>query len=269
MRNLFRYIGQRLYTTWATIMFVLPFATTWPAQMLFARQPKWRRYVHTINRYWAKFSTRAWLVPLEIVNEGPPLRDQPCIYLANHTSFVDILLLFRDIPGHVNIMGKDSLVKFPVWGKIFGQTYIPINRKTAVGRGRATALARQSLQQGRPLILFPEGTIGPKPGEELQPFMDGAFQLAIATGVPIIPVSLPLTHKFMPSVAGLRVRHAKLRAVYHKPIETKGLTEADIPALKARVMAEIADDFVPEGHGIPVGRNWRGELPDPAAKAKG
>ena len=76
-------------------------------------------------------------------------------------------------------------------------------------------------------------------------------------GVPIIPVSLPLTHKFMPSVAGLRVRHAKLRAVYHKPIETKGLTEADIPALKARVMAEIADDFLPEGRGIPAPGSWR------------
>lgn len=249
--KLLRYLGQRLYTTWATIMFVLPFVVTYPAQWLLVRKPEWRRYVHTINQYWAKFSTRMWLVPLEIVNEGPPLRDQPCIYMANHTSFVDILLLFRDIPGYINIMGKDSLTKFPLWGTIFGQTYIPINRKTAVGRGRATAQARQSLREGRPLILFPEGTIGPKPGEELQPFMDGAFQLAISMGVPIIPVSLPFTHKFMPSVAGLRVRHAKLRAVYHQPIETKGLTDADIPALKAKVMAQIADDFVPEGRGIP------------------
>lgn len=247
-----RYIGQRLYTTWATTMFVLPFVLTWPAQWLFARRPAWRPYVHLLNRWWARFSTKGWLVPLEIVHEGPPLQDQACIYLANHTSFVDILLLFRDIPGYVNIMGKDSLTKVPVWGQIFGQTYIPINRKTAVGRGRATAQARQSLREGRPLILFPEGTIGDKPGEELQPFLDGAFQLAIATGVPIIPVSLPFTHKFMPSVSGIRVRHHKLRAVYHRPIATKGLTDADIPALKTRVMAEIADDFTPEGRGIPA-----------------
>jgi 1-acyl-sn-glycerol-3-phosphate acyltransferase len=266
MRNFFRYIGQRLYTTWATFCFVLPFFATYPAQLVLVRKPAWRRYLHAINHYWAVFSTTTWGVPVDVINEGPPLKDQPCIYLANHTSFVDILLLFRDIPGFVNIMGKDSLVKFPLWGPIFGQTYIPINRKSAVGRGRATAMARQSLREGRPLILFPEGTIGPKPGEELQPFMDGAFQLAIATGVPIIPVSLPLTHKFMPSVSGLRVRHARLRAVYHQPIETKGLTEADIPALKARVMAEIADDFVPEGRGIPVGRTWRGELPEKPAK---
>ena len=254
-----RYIGQRLYTTWATVMFVLPFVATWPAQLVLVRKPDRRRYIHAINHYWARFSTWAWRVPVEVVNEGPPLQAQACIYMANHASFVDILLLFRDIPGYVNIMGKDSLVKFPLWGNIFGQTYIPINRKSAVGRGRATAQARQSLREGRPLILFPEGTIGDKPGEELQPFMDGAFQLAIATGVPIIPVSLPFTHKFMPSVDGLRVRHHKLRAVYHAPIATTGLTNADIPALKAQVMAQIADDFVPEGAGIPAASHWRGQ----------
>ncbi|MGI4834065.1 MAG: lysophospholipid acyltransferase family protein [Janthinobacterium lividum] len=266
MRDFFRYIGQRLYTTWATFCFVLPFFATYPLQLVLVRKPAWWRYLHGINRGWAWFSTATWGVPVEVINEGPPLQEQACIYLANHTSFVDILLLFRNIPGFANIMGKDSLVKFPLWGPIFGTVYIPINRKSAVGRGRATALARQSLREGRPLILFPEGTIGPKPGEELQPFMDGAFQLAIATGVPIIAVSLPLTHQFMPSVAGLRVRHARLRTVFHAPIETTGLTEADIPALKARVMAEIADDFVPEGRGIPVGRTWRGVLPEPAAQ---
>ncbi|QKG51324.1 hypothetical protein [Hymenobacter sp. BRD67] len=55
----------------------------------------------------------------------------------------------------------------------------------------------------------------------------------------------------MPSVAGLRVRHARLRVVFHEPISTKGLTQEDIPALKAKVTAQIADDFVPEGRGIP------------------
>lgn len=257
MPALLRYIGQRLYTTWATFHFVLPFFVTYPAQRIFLRKPAWRRYIHSINRGWARYSTTLWAVPVEVVNEGPPLTDQPCIYVANHASYVDILLLFRDIPGFLNIMGKDSLVKFPLWGPIFGQVYIPINRKSAVGRGRAMAQARQSLREGRPLALFPEGTIGPKPGEELQPFLDGAFQLAISMGVPIIPVSLPLTHKFMPSVEGLRVRHARMRTVFHAPIATTGLTEADVPALKARVMAEIADDFVPEGRGIPEPSRWR------------
>ena len=257
MPSFLRYLGQRLYTTWATFWFVVPFFVTYPAQLVLVRKQAWWPYLHLINRGWATFATALWGVPVEVVYQGPRPTDRPCIYVANHGSYVDILLLFRDIPGFLNIMGKDSLVKFPLWGPLFGKLYIPINRKSAVGRGRAMALARQSLREGRPLALFPEGTIGPKPGEELQPFLDGAFQLAISMGVPIIPVSLPLTHKFMPSVPGLRVRHARLRTVFHAPIETKDLTEADVPALKARVMAEIADDFVPEGRGIPAASSWR------------
>ena len=155
------------------------------------------------------------------------------------------------------MMGKESLAKFPLWGPLFGKTYIPVNRRSVVSRGRAIAQARQGLKEGRPLAMFPEGTIGPRPGEELQPFQDGAFQLAISLGVPLVPVSMPLNHKFMPSVAGLRVRHARLRVVFHEAIETKNLTEADVPALKAKVMAQIADDFVPEGRGIPEPSTWR------------
>ncbi|MVN78217.1 1-acyl-sn-glycerol-3-phosphate acyltransferase [Hymenobacter sp. HMF4947] len=252
-----RYLGHRLYTTWATFWFVAPFFATYPAQWVLSQRPEWLRFLHGINRGWAKFSIFMWGVPFEVVRESTHPVPQPCIYVANHGSYVDILVLFRTIPGFLNMMGKDSLAKVPLWGPLFGKTYITVNRRSVVSRGRAMAQARQALAQGRPLALFAEGTIGDKPGEELQPFMDGAFQLAIATGVPLVPVSMPLNHKFMPSVKGLRVRYAPLRIIFHEAIETKGLTQDDVPALKAKVAAQIADDFVPEGRGIPEPSRWR------------
>lgn len=257
MRALFRYIGHRLYTTWATFWFVLPFFATYPLQWLLNRRPAWRRHLHSLNRNWARISLIMWGVPLDIVRESSEPVPQPCIYVSNHGSYIDILVLFHTIPGFLNMMGKDSLAKVPLWGPLFASTYIVVNRSSAVGRGRAFAQAKKELLEGRPLAVFAEGTIGPKPGEELGPFMDGAFQLAIATGVPLVPVSMPLNHKFMPSVKGLRVRHARLRIVFHAPIETKNMTQADVPALKALVAAQIADDFVPEGRGIPEPSTWR------------
>ena len=257
MPKLLRYLGHRLYTTWATFWFVSYFFVTYPLMLVLVRRPAWQRYLHGINRHWAKFSFVLWGVPLEIIRENTRPIPQPCIYVANHGSYIDIMVLFHTIPGFLNMMGKESLAKFPLWGPLFGKTYIPVNRRSVVSRGRAIALARRGLKEGRPLAMFPEGTIGPKPGEELLPFQDGAFQLAISLGVPLVPVSMPLNHRFMPSVAGLRVRHARLRVVFHEAIETKGLTEADVPALKAQVMAQIADDFVPEGRGIPEPSTWK------------
>ncbi len=120
-----RTLGHRLYTTWATFWFVLPFFVTYPLQLLLVRRPEWRPYLHGINRNWAKFSIFMWGVPLEIVHESPQPVPQPCIYVANHGSYIDILLLFYTIPGFLNMMGKDTLVKFPLWGPIFGKTYSP------------------------------------------------------------------------------------------------------------------------------------------------
>lgn len=257
MPALLRYIGHRLYTTWATFWFVLPFFLTYPLQWALNRRPAWRPHLHRINRNWAKVSVFMWGVPLEIIRESNEPVPQPCIYVSNHGSYIDILLLFYTIPGFLNMMGKDSLAKVPLWGPLFASTYIVVNRGSAVGRGRALAQAKRELLEGRPLAVFPEGTIGDKPGEALGPFMDGAFQLAIATGVPLVPVSMPLNHKFMPSVKGLRVRWARLRIVFHAPILTTGLTNADVPALKAQIAAQIADDFVPEGRGIPEASTWR------------
>ena len=257
MPKLLRYLGHRLYTTWATFWFVAPFFVGYPVQWVLMRRPAWYKYWHGFNRNWARFSIFMWGVPVEVVRESAAPVPQPCLYVANHGSYIDIMLLFRTIPGFLNMMGKDSLAKVPLWGSMFARAYITVNRRSVVSRGRAMAQARQALKAGRPLALFPEGTIGSHPGEELQAFQDGAFQLAISLGVPLVPVSMPLNHRFMPSVAGLRVRYAKLRIVFHEAIETKGLTEADVPALKAKVMAQIADDFVPEGRGIPEASTWR------------
>jgi 1-acyl-sn-glycerol-3-phosphate acyltransferase len=180
------------------------------------------------------------------------------VYVANHGSYIDIMMLFKYIPGFLNMMGKASLAKVPVWGPIFGNVYITVDRTSAVSRGRAMVAARRSLAAGKSIAIFAEGRISPKPGKELLPLLDGAFQLAIEMGVPLVPVGMPLNHMFMPDVEkDLRVRYHRLKIVFHLPISTKGLTLDDIPALKQRVAAQLAGDFLPEGAVKPGPSTWR------------
>lgn len=257
MRQVLRYIGHRLYTSWSTFWFVLPFAVTYPVQLILSKKPSRHHHLHRINRIWSIFSLGMWGVPVRILGRQPRPTDPPCVYVANHSSYIDILLLFKAIPGFLNIMGKSALAEVPVWGPIFGRTYITVNRESAVSRGRSMVYARQTLAQGRSIVIFPEGTISQKPGEEMMPFKDGAFQLAIAAGVPIVPITMPLNHRFMPDVAGtLRVRYSPLRIVFHDPIPTKGLTQADAPRLRQQAYDTIASAFLPEAAGIPAPSFW-------------
>lgn len=253
MRNLLRYLGHRLYTTWSTFWFVFPFVVTYPAQWVLGRRPAWYRHLHTFNRGWSIISIRMWGMPVEVVRKNQLPAGQPCVYVANHSSYIDIPMLFKAIPGFLNIIGKSSLAKVPFWGPLFGRVYITVNRESAVSRGRSIVLAKAGLAQGRSIVIFPEGTISKKPGEEMVPFKDGAFQLAIAAGVPIVPVSMPLNHRFMPDLDGeLRVRYSPLRIVLHEPISTQGLTMQDVEALKQRAFATIASEFHPAAAGIPA-----------------
>lgn len=261
MRQLLRYIGHRLYTTWATFWFIVPFVLTYPLQWFFSRRPNGGAVVHSLNRFWSTFSIFMWGVPVEVVRETKGPAPKPCVYVANHGSYVDIMLLFKTIPGFLNMMGKASLAKVPVWGAIFGSVYITVDRASAVSRGRAMVAARRSLAEGKSIAIFAEGRISPLPGKELLPLLDGAFQLAIEAGVPIVPVGQPLNHMFMPDVEkGLRVRYHRLKIVFHRPISTQGLTLADMPALKAQVAALLAGDFLPEGAVKPGPGTWRAPI---------
>ncbi|WP_190242585.1 lysophospholipid acyltransferase family protein [Hymenobacter lapidiphilus] len=258
MMHTLRYIGQRLYTTWATFWFMVPFVVTYPVQWGLSHWPAGWPYLRALNKAWSRFFILMWGVPVETVRATetvPP--GQPCLYLANHSSLIDIPLLFCTLPGGPNVLGKSSLAKIPLWGPIFGRAYITVDRNSAVSRGRAIVRARQELAAGRSVIIFPEGQISSQPGRQLEPFKEGAFQLAIAAGVPIVPITMPLNHRFLPDVGGLRVRWARLAIVVHAPISTAGLTAADAPALQQHVFEVITSGLRPEAGGIPGPGSWR------------
>ena len=258
MRHLLRYLGQRLYTMWAVFWFIVPFVLIYPLQWFFSRRPDGGGVVHSLNRFWSTFSITMWGMHVKVVRESPGPNPRPCVYVANHGSYVDIMMLFKYIPGFLNMMGKDSLARVPVWGPLFGRVYITVDRASAVSRGRAMVAARRSLAAGKSIAIFAEGRISPTAGKELLPLVDGAFQMAIEAGVPLVPVGMPLNHMFMPDVEkDLRVRFHRLKIVFHPPISTAGLTLADIPALKQRVAEQLRGDFLPEGATKPGPSVWR------------
>jgi 1-acyl-sn-glycerol-3-phosphate acyltransferase len=86
------------------------------------------------------------------------------------------------------------------------------------------------------VMIFPEGTRSRTP--ELLPFKDGAFRLAIEAGVPILPLAVSGTGTALPK-HGWRFGRSAAEVRVLEPIETTGLTLADLPGLKARVRDRI------------------------------
>ena len=111
-----------------------------------------------------------------------------CVIIANHQSNYDLYVLGRVVPERTVSIGKKSLK----WVPFFGQLYwlagnVLIDRGNAQQAKQAMLTTTETLQhQDTSIWVFPEGTRNK--GQGLLPFKKGAFQMAIAAGVPIIPV---------------------------------------------------------------------------------
>ena len=166
--------------------------------------------------------------------------DRQYVFVANHLSNFDIPVLFLAIPHRIRYLAKAELFRIPfVAGAMRRIGIIKINRGAgpsshgAINEGVAAAAA-----QGYSLIVFSEGTRS-RDGE-LHEFKKGAFRIAIATGMDVVPVAVhgtwetwrPDARVFFPGTA---------EVVIGDPIPVADLTLADIDSLRDQTRQIIAD----------------------------
>jgi 1-acyl-sn-glycerol-3-phosphate acyltransferase len=238
-----------LYKTWCAIWFVLPFLMLYPLYLIFASRPQWYPYAHDLNRFWSKLQLWLYAVPLHIERRGHLDPHTRYVFCPNHSSYIDIPMLLSILPGFTNFMGKSSLCKVPLWGPIYAKLYISVNRHSAVSMARSYLLAVKSVDAGRDVVIFPEGTIPETAGSKLLEFKDGPFKLAIEKQIPVVPVTMPFNHLFLPAVEGkFIVNWHPLQMIIHEPIPTTGLTRADVEGLKNQVFTIIQSELALHQH---------------------
>jgi 1-acyl-sn-glycerol-3-phosphate acyltransferase len=171
--------------------------------------------------------------------EGPPPDDPrlPYVAVSNHESYADIFLISH-FPWEMKWLSKDTIFKIPVMGWMMRMANdIPIARGNKESVVSALAGCRDRLSKHVSIMIFPEGTRSTT--DELLPFKDGAFKLAIEAGAPILPIAVAGTRNCM-AAGSFAFRRAYAKARVLAPIPTAGLTKDDVPALRDRVRDMIA-----------------------------
>jgi 1-acyl-sn-glycerol-3-phosphate acyltransferase len=179
--------------------------------------------------------TQVKLNPLwHFETDGTPPADprHPYVAVANHESWADIFLISH-FPWEMKWLSKDAIFKIPVMGWMMRMARdIPIKRGKRESIVSAMQGCRDRLEKKVSVMIFPEGTRAP--GEDLLPFKDGAFRLAIDNQVPILPIAVSGTRNCM-AKHSFRFNPARAKARVLPPVSTDGLTLADVPALRDRV----------------------------------
>lgn len=163
------------------------------------------------------------------------------VVVANHESSADPFLLSW-LPFDMRWVAKVSLFKLPVIGwlmRLGGD--IRLLRGNGDSVREMLAEARETLDAGLPVMIFPEGTRSPDGA--LQRFKDGAFQLAIDAGVPILPLAIEGTRACRPK-GSLWFGRATATVRVLPPLSTDGMTRAELPKLREQTRTAIRDALV-------------------------
>lgn len=160
----------------------------------------------------------------------------PCVLVGNHQSNYDLFLFGNVIPPRTVAIGKKSLKWVPLFGTLFWLAgNVLVERENAYKARKALQRVTDTLRHRNASIwVFPEGTRNT--GSELLPFKKGAFQMAIAAGVPVVPVCMS---RYPGTLDLNRWRSGEILIRSLPPISTTGLTTDDIAQLALRCREQM------------------------------
>jgi 1-acyl-sn-glycerol-3-phosphate acyltransferase len=183
-------------------------------------------------------STPTYVFPFWHVRiEGSQPGSGAYVCTSNHQSFLDIFAMSRQ-RREMKWIAKEEIFKLPLFGLYFRLSGdIPVNRGDRESGGAALTRARWYLDRGMPVMIFPEGTRS-RDGK-MGAFKPGAFRLAIEAQVPILPVAVTGSAYGMPKGSPW-IRPTLVLVRVLAPIDTKGMTGADVVRLMATTRERIA-----------------------------
>jgi 1-acyl-sn-glycerol-3-phosphate acyltransferase len=201
------------------------------------------RIQHKIATLWARLILKT--IGAKVTVEGLESTDitKPHLYVFNHLSAMDIPVIYGDFHFPFRIMAKRELFRYPFLGwhlRLSGQ--IAINSDSALASMRSINRAVDSLRNGMPLVIFPEG--GRSDDGRIKPFQRGAFYAAIKAQVEIVPVAIIGTFETLP-MNSFHIRPRPLRMVVGKPISTQGYSVRDMDKLAAIAQSAVEDLYYP------------------------
>ncbi|KAA0126149.1 1-acyl-sn-glycerol-3-phosphate acyltransferase [Chryseobacterium sp. SN22] len=113
-------------------------------------------------------------------------KNQQYVFISNHTSIMDIMLMCILCEHPICFVGKKELVKIPIFGTIYKRICVMVDRKSARSRADVYRRCAEKMEEGNSIVIFPEGGVPDDTSIILDEFKDGAFTLSSKHHSPIV-----------------------------------------------------------------------------------
>ena len=222
------------YRVWFYVLVGLTIVILFPLLLVSILKSSWYPFFFKLARIWAKciligmgFYWRVkWTQKLE--------KGQSYIFVANHTSMTDIMLMLVIVKDHPFVfVGKKELARIPLFGFFYKRTCILVDRSNAKSRQAVFKSAQKRIENGLSICIFPEGGV-PDESVTLDRFKMGAFRLALDHQLPLVPISF-LDNKKRLSYTFFSGSPGKMRAVGHSFFNPKNYQKESIKKMSNEV----------------------------------
>ncbi len=227
-----KYVFWFFWKLWFYLLILIVIVVLSPLLLLTIWNDKTYPYFFVVARIWAKavFFGMGFRYTLQFKEELE--KGKSYMFVANHTSMMDIMLmliLVKDNP--FVFVGKKELAKMPLFGYFYKRTCILVDRSDSKSRLEVFRQAKQRLDSGLSICIFPEGGVPDDTSIVLDSFKDGAFRLAIDYQIPIVPITFGYLKSYFPFqfFAG---RPGTVPIVVHPFVLTAGKDQKDKKAIK-------------------------------------
>lgn len=226
-----------LFTIYAFLPFTAFLLVIFPLVVIasFFGRIRGGNFIYRLCHAWTDFVLLMLGIFHRNIFEGPHDKTREYVFVFNHISFLDIPILFKTIRGQqFRILGKAEMAKIPLFGFIYRNAVVMVERDDPQKRARSVRQLKSILQKEISVIISPEGTFNTT-GKPLKDFYDGAFKVAIETQTAIKPILLLDAYDRMHYRSLFTLNPGRSRAVYLNEVNVEGLTLNDVASLKEKV----------------------------------
>jgi len=240
--SFFRKILITLWRVWFYILMAVPIIIMFPLLLLFTAKEKYYPQFFFLARFWAKIILYGMGFYPKVKKLQIPDRNKSYMFIANHTSMTDIMLMLLIVKNPFVFVGKKELSKIPIFGFFYKRTCILVDRGNVKSRKEVFEQAQRRLSQGVSICIFPEGGVPDDESVLLDSFKDGAFRLAITHQIPIVPLVFydnkqRFSYTFMSGSLGI------MRAKILPFVSTANLEQQDKRKLKEEIRQSLLKEL--------------------------
>ncbi|CAM4071231.1 lysophospholipid acyltransferase family protein [Gillisia hiemivivida] len=231
-----------LWRIWFYILMGLPIIVMLPFLLVFSSSEKFYSQYFYCTRIWAKSILYGMGFIPKKLNAANLTKGNSYMFVANHTSIIDIMMMLAVIDHPFIFVGKKELTKIPLFGFFYKRTCIVVDRGNQQSKLRVFKECQRRLNQGNSICIFPEGGVPEDKDRELVAFKDGAFRLAIDHQIPIVPITFHdnkrrFSYTFFSGSPGI------MRAKVHEIVPTVNRRQEEKRELKKEVYDVILNEL--------------------------